>query len=269
MNAASPADVRDSPTVHLERLDQGAIAVLTLDDPKRANAMSREMGDAFTSRVRAIQDDPALRVVIIRGAGKAFSIGGHRDMLISLGSGKLDEAELHDFMLAFYDRWLPMLDLPVPIIAALQGDCIGVAPVFACVPDIALADETLNLQITFAGLGLYPGMALLPMLVRKVGDQQTALLTMAGEAISGRQAERIGLVARCVGAGEAFEEALKVAREISSAAPAVVRALKKSLRIKRVDLLLELEANAARQAKDFQSDEYRRRVAGYLPNHYG
>jgi enoyl-CoA hydratase/carnithine racemase len=66
-------------------LDQGAIAVLTLDHPKRANAMSREMGDgrwemgdAFTSRVRAIQDDPALRVVIIRGAGRDFSIGGHR-----------------------------------------------------------------------------------------------------------------------------------------------------------------------------------------------
>jgi nuclear transport factor 2 (NTF2) superfamily protein len=97
--AASPAHAANSPAVHLEKLDQGAIAVLTLDDPRRANAMSREMGDAFTSRVRAIQDDPTLRVVIIRGAGEHFSIGGHRDMLISLGSGKLDEAELHDFML--------------------------------------------------------------------------------------------------------------------------------------------------------------------------
>jgi enoyl-CoA hydratase/carnithine racemase len=266
--AASPADATNSPTVHLESLDQGAIAVLTLDDPKRANAMSREMGDAFTSRVRAIQDDPALRVVIIRGAGKDFSIGGHRDMLISLGSGKLNEAELHDFMLGFYNRWLPMLDLPVPIIAALQGDCIGVAPVFACIPDIALADDTLNLQITFAGLGLYPGMALPPVLVRKVGEQQAVLLMMASEAISGREAERIGLVARCVRSGKAFEEALKVAREISAAAPAVVRALKKSLRVKREDLLPELEANAAQQAKDFQSEEYRRRVPDYLPNHY-
>jgi enoyl-CoA hydratase/carnithine racemase len=59
--------------------------------------MSREMGDAFTSRVRAIQDDPALRVVIIRGAGKAFSIGGHRDMLISLGSGKLDDFQSDEY----------------------------------------------------------------------------------------------------------------------------------------------------------------------------
>jgi enoyl-CoA hydratase/carnithine racemase len=171
-------------------------------------------------------------------------------------------------MVGFYNLWLSMLELPVPIIAALQGDCIGVAPVFACIPDVALADDTLSLQITFAGLGLYPGMALLPVLARKVGEQQAALLMMAGEAISGREAERMGLVARCVRAGKAFEEALKVAREISAAAPAVVRALKKSLRVKREDLLPEIEANAARQAKDFQSEEYRRRVADYLPNHY-
>ena len=55
----------------------------------------------------------------------------------------MTEQQLHDFMLAFYNRWLPMLDLEVPVIAEVQGDCIGVAPVFACAADIALADETL------------------------------------------------------------------------------------------------------------------------------
>lgn len=257
-----------SPTVHLQRLDDDTIAVLTLDDPKRANAMSPEMGDAFSQAVRQIHDDPKLRCVIICGRGKDFSIGGHRDMLIKLGSGELKERELHDFMLAFYNRWLPMLDLPVPVISALQGDCIGVAPIFACVADIALADETLNLQVTFASLGFYPGMALPPALLRKVGFQQASLLMMAGGAISGREAERIGLVARCVPAGKVFDEALRVAREITAAAPAVVRRLRSFLRVKREDLLPELEANAAQQAKDFQTEEYRKRVAGYLPNHY-
>jgi enoyl-CoA hydratase/carnithine racemase len=138
-------------------MDAGTIAVLTLDDPKRANAMSPQMGDAFTQHVRSLIHDTALRAVIIRGAGKDFSIGGHRDMLISLGDGKRSEKELHDFMLAFYHRWLPMLDLPVPVIVVLQGDCIGVAPVFACAADIAIADETLRLQVTFASLGFYPG----------------------------------------------------------------------------------------------------------------
>ena len=117
-------------------------------------------------------------------------------------------------------------------------------------------------------LGLYPGMALPPALLRKVGAQQAALLLIAGEAISGREAERIGLVARCVPTGKAFDEALKIAREVVAAAPTVVRRLKCFLRIKREDFLLELEANAAQQAKDFLTEEYRNRIANYLPNHY-
>jgi enoyl-CoA hydratase/carnithine racemase len=78
-----------------------------------------------------------------------------------------------------------MLDLEIPLISALQGDCIGVAPVFACAPDIAVADETLNLQVTFAGLALYPGMGLPYLLNRKVGGSQAARLTMANLAVGG------------------------------------------------------------------------------------
>ena len=69
--------------------------------------------------------------------------------------------------------------------------------------------------------------------------------------------------------GKVFDEALKIAREVVAAAPTVVRRLKCFLRIKREDFLLELEANAAQQAKDFQTEEYRSRIANYLPKHYG
>jgi 2-(1,2-epoxy-1,2-dihydrophenyl)acetyl-CoA isomerase len=199
------------PTVHSEPLDEGAIAVLTLDDSKRGNAMSPEMGDVFSRRIDSIQNDPAVKAVIIRGAGKDFSIGGHRDMLIGLGRAGRNEKELHDFMLAFYNRWLPILNVAVPVIAVLHGDCIGVAPIFACVADIAFADETLHLQVTFAGLGLYPGMALPALLARKVGPYRASLLMTANEVITGREAEQIGLVERCVRAGTAYEEAVRTA----------------------------------------------------------
>jgi enoyl-CoA hydratase/carnithine racemase len=256
------------PTVHLEFLDEGVIAVLTLDDSKGTNVMSPEMGDVFSRHIAFIQKDPAVKTVIIRGAGKHFSIGGHRDMLIGLGRAGRSEKELHDFMLTFYNRWLPVLDLPVPVIAVLQGDCIGVAPVFACAADIAFADETLKLQVTFAGLGLYPGMALPTLLARKVGPYRASLLTMANETITGREAERIGLVERCFPAGAAYEGALKTARAIGASAPSVVRLLKRNLGIKKTDLTSELEMSAEQQARDFQTDEYRNRVANYLPDHY-
>lgn len=266
---SNEATVNSAGTVHLERLDGGAIAVLTLDDPKRANAMSPAMGDEFSAHIRSIENDPGLRVVIIRGAGKDFSIGGHRDMLMKLGSGELGgPKELHDFMMKFYNRWLPMLDLPVPVISVLQGDCIGVAPVFALAPEIAIADETLNLQVTFASLALYPGMALPGLLLRKVGRSRTALMAIAGEAVNGREAERLGLVERCTPSGQAFEEALRIARNIAAAGSETVRLLKKTIGLKKEDLAAELEANALQQGIDFMTAEYRKRIASYLPNNY-
>lgn len=257
------------PTVHLESLDDGAIAVLTLDDSKGTNIMSPEMGDVYSRQISFIVKDPAVKAVILRGAGKTFSIGGHRDMLVDLGRAGRSEKELHDFMLAFYDRWLQILSIQVPVIAVLQGDCLGVAPIFACVADIAFADETLQLQITFARLGLYPGMALPTLLARKVGPYRASLLTMTNETIGGREAERMGLVERCVPAGAAYEQAVRTARAIAASAPSVVKLLKKNLGIKKTDITAELERNAEQQARDFQTDEYRTRAAHYLPNYYG
>ena len=255
-------------TLQLEYLDEKTIGVITLNDPEHANAMSPEMGDAFSEAIREIQGNDTARVAIIRGAGKDFSIGGHSDMLIKLGNSRMGEAQLHEFMLGFYNRWLPMLDLEIPVISAIQGDCIGVAPVFALAPDIALADETLNFQITFAGLNFYPGMGIPYLLARKVGASRAAFLMMPNLAVSGREAERLGLVERCVAAGTVFDEALKVAREIVASSSTTVQLLKSRLRLQRADLQSELEANAAQQAKDLQTDDYRQRVAGYLPNHY-
>src|SRR6202021_269397 len=119
------------PTVHFEFLDEGIIAVLTLYDFKGTNMMSPEMGDVFGGHTAVLRKDATVRSVIIRGSGKHFSIGGHRDMLVGLGKPGRTEKELHDFMLAFYGRWLPVLDLPMPVVTGLQGDSIGVAPGFA------------------------------------------------------------------------------------------------------------------------------------------
>jgi hypothetical protein len=80
--------------------------------------MSPEMGDVFGRHIAFLQN-ATVRAVIIRGAGQHFSIGGHRDMLIGLGRPGRSEKEVRDFMLSFYGRWLPLLDLPVPVITVL------------------------------------------------------------------------------------------------------------------------------------------------------
>lgn len=254
--------------VQLSFTDGRAIAIITLNDPKLGNPMSPEMGDAFTALVGQLKQLDDLRAVIVRGAGHNFSVGGHRDMLTTLADPKMNARARHDFMLCFYDRWLSLLDVPVPVIAAIEGDCIGVAPIFACASDICVADETANFQITFAGLGLYPGMAMSYLVPKLVGAQQAALLMVAGAPFSGKEAAECGFVTKSVPKGAVHEEALKIARQIAANVDAVTRPLTQALRVKRSELQPTLESDAGRQAESYSTKEFRERIARYLPGWY-
>ncbi len=255
--------------VGLERLDDGAIAVLTLDDPVRTNAMSVEMGDALRACVDALKTDATLRCVIVRAAGRDFSIGGTRQMLSGLADSDSTAGERHDFMLGFYDRWLSVLELPVPVIVVIQGACIGVAPVWACLGDICVAETTARFQITFAHLGLYPGMALSYLVPRAVGPQAGALALLEGGSFSGRDALAMGLAARTARDGNGFAEALQIARGICANVPAVIRDLVQTLRLRRETLDPVLEDDARHQARSYATSEFKARIANYLPEFYG
>jgi len=275
MTKARESQVRpqttDAVAVHKVQLsftDGRAIAIITLNDPKLGNPMSPEMGDAFTALVGQVKQLDDLRAVIVRGAGHNFSVGGHRDMLTKLADPKMTVKARHDFMLGFYDRWLSLLDIPVPVIAAIEGDCIGVAPIFACASDICIADETANFQITFAGLGLYPGMAMSYLVPKLVGAQQAALLMVAGAPFSGKEAAECGFVTKSVPRGAVHEEALKIARQIAANVDRVTRPLTQALRVRRNELRPTLESDATRQAESYSTKEFREQIARYLPGWY-
>ena len=248
--------------------DDGAIAVVTLNHPADANAMSPEMGDAFRDIMTELKDRKGLRAAIICGAGGNFAIGGQRDMLVMLGSDSMDAKGRHDFMMKYYDRWLTVLELPVPVIAAFDGECLGVAPVFAFLCDIALADEMTHFEITFASAALFPGMGLAKLIPDAIGRSRAGLTLIGGVPFSGAEAERMGVVARSVPAGTVHHAALALAKRIVANSEDVVRELVTSLRIKRVDLNAQLDSDAAAQARSYASAEYRKRIADYLPNHY-
>lgn len=249
-------------------LDDDMIAIIVLNDPKLGNPMSPEMGDEFRAIVEHTKTLKTLRAVIVRGAGNNFSVGGHREMLTGLAAPSMSERARHDFMLGFYNKWLSLLEIPVPVIAAIEGDCIGVAPIFACASDISVADETANFQITFAGLGLYPGMAMSYVVPKLVGAQRAALLMVAGAPFSGREASDAGFVARSVPKGTVHDEALKIACQVVANEPTVVRPLTLALRLKRDELQPVLESDAARQAASYATAEFRKHIEEYLPNWY-
>jgi enoyl-CoA hydratase/carnithine racemase len=156
----------------------------------------------------------------------------------------------------------------VPTIAAIQGECIGIAPIFACATDIAIAEDTARFHITFTSLGFYPGMALSWLLPRAIDRQHANLMMLGARPFSGREAAEAGLVARSVPPGRLMGEVLTVAREIAANEPRTTRALTLALRVRREALQPALEADAARQAESYATEEFRERIAAYLPDHY-
>lgn len=264
----TPNNSGSAEKVQLTLVDDGTIGIIVLNDPELGNPMSPEMGNQFRAIVGRTKALKNLRTVIVRGAGKDFSVGGHREMLTRLADPSITKQTRHDFMLGFYDKWLSLLEIPVPVIAAIEGDCIGVAPIFACASDICVADETAHFQITFAGLGLYPGMAMSYVVPKLVGAQQAALLMVAGTPFSGKEAFAAGFVTKSVPRGTVHDEALKIARQIAANEPTVTRPLTLALRLTRDELQPVLESDAMRQAESYATAEFRKHIGEYLPNWY-
>ena len=252
----------------LDFQDEGAIALVTLNHQPDGNAMSPEMGDEFRAIVEDLRHRSSLRAVILCGANRNFSIGGNREMLAKLSDDSMDAKARHDFMIAYYDRWLTLLDIPVPVIAAFEGKCIGVAVAFAFLCDIAIADETTHYQTSFAAVALFPGMGMAKLLPDALGRSRAGLILTAGVPFSGAEAERLGVVARCVPAGTVHDAAMAIARQIASNGQEIVRELVSTMRIKRKDLEAQLESDANLQAKSYASEEFKKRIVAYLPGHH-
>ncbi|MFP4636793.1 MAG: enoyl-CoA hydratase/isomerase family protein, partial [Nitriliruptoraceae bacterium] len=129
-------------TVQLEHRDNG-VAVLTLDDPARRNAMTEAMGDALAARCAELASDQRLRAVVLTGSPPAFSGGGDLEMLEELSRRTREEGyDATATMAGFYRRFLSVRELPVPVIAAINGHAVGAGLCIALACELRLvADE--------------------------------------------------------------------------------------------------------------------------------
>jgi enoyl-CoA hydratase/carnithine racemase len=166
-------------------------------------------------------------------------------------------------MRAFYARFLNLLNLPVPIIAAINGPAIGAGACVAAACDYRIAAQTTDIGFTFSRLGLHPGMGCTHFLPALIGQQAASRLLLTGEVIKGAEAAKLGLVGQLVDAAtDVLPAAIKLAEDIASNPPAAVRTLTTSLRMRHQDNLeraLFREADA--QAQTYATAELRENVS--------
>ena len=238
----------------------GHIAVLRMCDSARRNAMSLAMGTAFDTAVKQLAGTPDLRAVVLCGEGEAFSAGGDLNMLRDLGS--MQSAEVVPFMRGYYDQFLQLHRIGVPVIAAVRGVAVGAGLALAVSCDMVVVDETARLAFNFLRIALHPGMASTVFVPRRVGHERAARLFYGADMFSGREAATWGLVGEAVPRDEVEARAMALAEQVAARGPVGVRELQRTMRPSEAELGAGLQREAEAQALCYQTDDYKRGVEG-------
>jgi enoyl-CoA hydratase len=202
----------------LEKSD--AIATLTLNRPDAMNALSSALRDAITDAFREVQADPAIRVAILTGAGRAFCAGFD---LKELGQGDA-ERMTEEAQSGVVDA---MASFEGPIIAAVNGHAItgGFELALAC--DMIIASSRAKFADTHARVGILPGWGLSQKLPRLIGIARAKELSFTGNTLTAAQAYEWGLVNRVLEPEELLPTCRALAADMASCVPAVLRGYKK------------------------------------------
>ena len=238
------------------------IGTITLDTPSTYNALTVEMGRVFQALVRQLESDIRdgthnVNAVVLTGAGTdAFSAGGNFDWLRSL-----KDQPVHvnaDTMLSFYKSFLSIRQLPVPVVAAIQGPAIGAGAGLALACDLRVTSPgPRRLGFTFSRLGIHSGMGGSHYLTTSMGGSSAIVneILLTGKSLTGEEAFKYGLVNRLV--DNVKEEAYILAEEVARQNPLAVRSMIQTLR-QRQDEGLEacLQREAYAQALCYHRDDW-------------
>ncbi len=205
--------------------DQG-IAIVTLNRPEVYNALSADLVSALIGALREAERDNAVGVIILTGAGKAFSAGGDLDEIIALAEG--DPGEREAYLSLFKEMILAIRLVSVPVIAAVNGYCIGGGNEVNVACDLTIASERAKFGQAGTKVGSVPlmgGTQLLPLLV---GEKKSKEMVYLSRTYDAREAERMGLVNAVVPHDRLMEEARAWAGEILSRSPTAISIAKKA-----------------------------------------
>jgi len=202
---------------------EDAVGLIQLNRPKVLNALNgtlmTELGDA----VEEMDQNDAVRCIVIHGSERAFSAGADIDQMRSATPlVMLEEGWIN----SNFDR---LRRLSKPIIAAVSGYCLGGGCELAMLCDMIIASESAQFSQPEINIGIIPGAGGTQRLARAIGKSRAMEMILTGKSMSAREAEAHGLVSRIVPVELYLEEAKKVAREIASKPPVAVRFAKEAI----------------------------------------
>jgi enoyl-CoA hydratase len=184
------------------------VATLTLNDPDQRNTLTGPMVDEVVAAMDTLEADESVGALVVTGAPPAFCAGANLGNLGSSDSTSFGHV---------YEGFLRIARSPLPTLAAVNGAAVGAGMNLALGCDVRLAARRARFDTRFLQLGLHPGGGHTWMMRRQVGPQVTMAAVVFGEVLDGPEAERLGLVLRCVDDDELLPTAHGMAARAASA----------------------------------------------------
>jgi enoyl-CoA hydratase/carnithine racemase len=220
MNVQTPLATADA---MLLREDIGPIAVLTLNRPEVRNTLSEAMLAALTRELTALSGDRAIRVVVLTANGPAFS-GGHdlKELTARRSDADRGRGYFQQIMQTCSAMMMQIVNLPQPVIAAVQGTATAAGCQLVASCDLAVASAAAKFGVSGINAGLFCSTPMVA-LSRNVARKHAMEMLLTGDLVSAEQALRIGLVNQVVPAGQELDAALALARKVAAKSSQVVK----------------------------------------------
>lgn len=214
----------EEPGVVVEQLGNGVVAVL-FNRPEKLNALSSAVLAELVVAFRRLGQDSDVRSVVLSGRGRAFSSGGDLiELYPLLSQAGVNGARLH--MRAFHEAITAIRNIPIPVVAAVNGACAGAGISVALACDLVIAAEDAVFHPSFARAGLIPDLGALHLWTRAVGPHRAKEMAFFGEPIFAAEALASGLVGHVTSEGSVLEHGIELATRLAEGPTAAYQMIK-------------------------------------------
>lgn len=208
--------------------DDKGVATLTLNRPEKMNSFNGAMIDEWAAKLEAAVADPAVRVILVTGAGRAFCAGGDIDDLQTYKTRS--SMDFKDYLWRQIHRIALILErCEKPVIAALNGTARGAGLDMALMCDLRIAGESVTLAESYINVGMIAGDGGTWYLTRLIGTARALELFWTGRVVTAAEAERMGFVNRVVPDAELMKTAMDMAHQIAAQPQHAVRYFKRAV----------------------------------------
>jgi 2-(1,2-epoxy-1,2-dihydrophenyl)acetyl-CoA isomerase len=201
-----------TPSVQVET--RGAVALLTLNRPDSANTLNLEVAMDLLAAAMTCGRNPAVRAVVLTGAGRQFCLGGDLRAMASRGGGV--DGYLRELTGYLHSAISHFVRMDAPVIAAVNGTAAGAGVGLVTMADLAVCGASSRFKLAYSGVGLTPDGGTSFLLPRTVGIKRTMELVLLDRALTSAEALEWGLVNSVVDDSQVVDEALRVAERLAA-----------------------------------------------------